>query len=146
VLAETYAYPTKDEISGHEKVLAERSKPEITEGEHPPLNWDTILSQATDLLGHTIQPTVPLQSLLDDAILQEWVRQGKKLHEGKRKTCGFCGNSLPADWWDKLDKHFSEESENLRNALDELVTSTTRKSAAQRISFVPSRMLSEMLC
>jgi wobble nucleotide-excising tRNase len=123
VLAETYAYPTKDEISGHEKVLAERSKPEITEGEHPPLNWDTILSQATDLLGHTIQPTVPLQSLLDDAILQEWVRQGKKLHEGKRKTCGFCGNSLPADLWDKLDKHFSEESENLRNALDELVTS-----------------------
>ncbi|MCB9867418.1 MAG: AAA family ATPase [Phycisphaerales bacterium] len=123
VLADTYVCPTKADVLAHEQVLNERSKPEIPETTPPALAWDTLLAQATDLLGRTIKPTVPLQTLLDDVLLQEWVRQGKMLHEGKRITCGFCGNALPADLWDRLDKHFSEESEALRVALQNLMKS-----------------------
>jgi len=50
-------------------------------------------------------------------LLQEWVRQGIDKHKGKRETCGFCGNPIPAGLWDKLDAHFSKESEELRKVL-----------------------------
>ncbi len=64
-----------------------------------------------------IKPSKPIQDLMDNAILQEWVRSGISLHKSKRNSCAFCGSSLPHDLWDKLDAHFSKESENLRQEI-----------------------------
>ncbi len=67
------------------------------------------------LLSKEIKPTESIQDLLNDALLQEWVRIGIGYHKGKRVNCAFCGGKLPDGLWEKLDAHFSKESEELRN-------------------------------
>jgi len=76
------------------------------------------------ILQQKITPSKPITELINNSLLQEWVRQGIDKHRDKRTTCGFCGNPLGDDLWDKLDQHFSKESEELRarikNKIDEL--------------------------
>ena len=74
-------------------------------------------STAKDLLSKKIMPTEPIQELLDDAVLQAWVKEGIPHHRNKRNKCGFCGQTLPTDLWKKLDEHFSKESAELEAAL-----------------------------
>lgn len=80
-----------------------------------------LYEQAKELLAKRVAPTQPIQDLLSDSLLQAWAKEGIQYHKGKRKTCGFCGQPLPADLWDKLDAHFSRESEDLSSALGEQV-------------------------
>jgi wobble nucleotide-excising tRNase len=79
-------------------------------------------SESVRILGKEIKPTQPIQDLLDDALLQAWVKQGIPLHRGSRESCGFCGNPLPRDLWEKIDHHFSKESQSLDMELSELLT------------------------
>ncbi len=72
---------------------------------------------AKDILSKKIMPTKPIQELLDDAVLQAWVKEGIPHHRNKRNKCGFCGQTLPPDIWKKLDKHFNKESADLEAAL-----------------------------
>jgi len=69
------------------------------------------------LVEKQIQTNNPIQELLDDSMLQIWVKQGREHHEGKRHTCAFCANDLPDDLWTKLDAHFNAESEGLEKLL-----------------------------
>lgn len=70
-----------------------------------------------------IRASDPIQELLNDAALAAWVRTGREHHKDKREKCAFCGNDLPADLWEKLDKHFNQESEELRTARDGVLVS-----------------------
>lgn len=79
---------------------------------------ETLRARANQLLTTAIRPTQPLQELLDDALLQSWVKSGIAHHRNKRQTCGFCGAELPADLWSKIDAHFSEESAALEKEID----------------------------
>lgn len=69
------------------------------------------------LLSKKITPTQPIQELLDDALLQMWVKEGIPQHRDRRKSCGFCGQLLPQDIWKKLDEHFSKESTDLEKEI-----------------------------
>ncbi len=60
-----------------------------------------------------IKPSLAIQELLNDAVLQNWVKSGIELHKDKRSTCGFCGSLLPVALWRKLGDHFNKESEEL---------------------------------
>lgn len=79
-----------------------------------------VLSQITKkLVEKKIAVSNPIKDLMEDALLQEWVREGRKIHKAnKRKTCGFCGSPLPENLWEKIDKHFNEESEQLISEID----------------------------
>lgn len=109
---------TSTEIETKKKLLAEQSKPEITERlkEAKP-NFEKHFLHVKELIKKNITPNKPITDLINDTLLQEWVRQGVERHKGKRTTCGFCGNKLPSDLWEKIDAHFSKESEELRDAL-----------------------------
>jgi wobble nucleotide-excising tRNase len=74
-------------------------------------------SDCEKILRQKITPSKPITELINDSLLQEWVRQGIDKHRDKRTTCGFCGNDLGSDLWDRLDQHFSKESEELRNKI-----------------------------
>jgi len=76
-----------------------------------------ICDTSKDLLSRVIKPSVPIQELLNDAVLALWVRSGIEHHREKRDTCGFCGQKLPDGLWNKLDAHFSKESEEIREAI-----------------------------
>ena len=82
----------------------------------------TLLSSGATLLSKRIAPAEPIQELLDDAALQLWVKDGISHHKGKRDKCGFCGQTLPASLWKKLDEHFSKESSDLEIALRDQIS------------------------
>ncbi len=127
VQKDTYDPQTDEQIALYEANLNETTKAEITAWAPLNLQFDTILSQAQDLLGKIIQPSKPIQELLNDALLQEWVRNGRPLHEGKRSTCGFCGKTLPPELKEQLDRHFNAESESLRMDLLSLIETIDSK-------------------
>jgi len=101
-------------IDRRKKLLKEESKGNIEKLIESKPKFSTYFAETSELVKRPIKTSQPISDLINDALLQEWVRQGIDKHKGKRKNCGFCGNELPADLWDKLDAHFSKESEDLR--------------------------------
>lgn len=90
---------------------------------------------ALGLSNKKIKPSVPIQELLNDAILASWVRNGIEYHRGKRIRCGFCGQNLPEDLWNRLDAHFSKESEDLREAILDLITTIEQEEQKVKALF-----------
>ena len=77
--------------------------------------------RAKTLVEKEIEIAEPIQELLNNAVLQKWVESGQELHKNKRDSCGFCGNPLPEDLWNKLDKHFNEESKQLKQNIETFI-------------------------
>jgi len=123
-----------------EALLNETALPDIEKK----LVFNPIISSlhetAKNLLSKKIVPTEPIQELLDDAVLQVWVKEGIPHHRNKRNKCGFCGQTLPADLWKKLDEHFSKESAGLEAALQEHIESIKKeRKAVDAIVIVESK-------
>ncbi len=116
-----YTPLTETQTDELEALLDETPKPDIPECASLSLEYKTVVTEAQSLVERRITATVPIQELLDDALLQEWVRAGREHHENKRETCGFCGHRLPDDLWVKLDGHFNTESETLRKEIISLM-------------------------
>ena len=123
----TYSPLTDEQVDQFHDLLREEPKPEIPESSSFNLQYSAIVSKAKDLIEKKIQASDPIQELLNDAALATWVRTGREHHQGKRDKCAFCGSDLPKDLWEELDKHFNQESEELRQALDNLLGSIERE-------------------
>lgn len=123
VLKGSYTQLTDEQVEENHALLKEESKPEISARAKFDLKYSVIAKNAKFLLEKKVQTSASIQELLDDALLAEWVRKGRIHHEGKRDSCGFCGNPLSIELWDKLDKHFNKESEQLRQDINILLNS-----------------------
>lgn len=99
------------------KILTEENKETLSFKSDFTNKLHSFQTEANKLLEQEIKPTDTIQKLLNNVILQEWVRTGAMLHKGKETHCNFCGNPLPSDLWKKIDTHFSKESENLRTLI-----------------------------
>ncbi|MGY5797185.1 AAA family ATPase [Rheinheimera faecalis] len=99
-------------------LLKQEALPDITATLNIQLKLNSLRSAAEPLLSKEITPTKPIQELLNDSVLQLWVKQGIGHHRDKRDTCAFCHQSLPHNIWHVLDSHFSKESGDLETALD----------------------------
>jgi wobble nucleotide-excising tRNase len=54
-----------------------------------------------------------IKELLNDSKLSGWVKDGRELHLGKSK-CAFCDSEININTvFERIDKHFNEESKNL---------------------------------
>ena len=106
-------------------LLKQEALPDITSSISVNLKIENIGKTAEVLLSKSIAPTQPIQELLNDSILQLWVKQGIPLHKEKREICAFCRQSLPKDIWQVLDSHFSKESSDLESSIDGCLTSIT---------------------
>lgn len=74
------------------------------------LSFPNILTMAKEvelLLKAKVQSTV-IERLKNNPELNEWVRKGKDIHQGKT-ICEFCGNILPTDLLVNLSNHFSKD-------------------------------------
>jgi len=100
-----------------QRLLKEEAKEDIDKLREAKPQFETYYTQVNELLKRKIKPSEPIAELINDSLLQEWVRQGIEKHKDKRDTCGFCGSSINKSLWDKLDAHFSKESEELRKEL-----------------------------
>ncbi|WP_137169897.1 AAA family ATPase [Marinomonas sp. FW-1] len=127
VTKDTYSPLTDEQVSKFHDLLREEPKSEIPESSTFNLQYSAIVSKAKELIEKKIQASDPIQELLNDAALASWVRTGRGHHQEKRDKCAFCGNDLPEDLWEKLDKHFNQESEGLRQALETLLGSIERE-------------------
>ena len=128
VSKDTYSPLTVELVAKFHDLLREEPKSEISESSFN-LQYTAIISQAKELIGKKIQASDTIQELLNDAALATWVRTGRGHHQEKRNTCAFCGSDLPDDLWEKLDKHFNQESEELRQALGTLLGSIEREQS-----------------
>jgi wobble nucleotide-excising tRNase len=99
------------------KLLKEEEKIPITSLQEFKPDFSNQLNQVNELLKKQIKPSEPITELVNNSLLQEWVRQGIDKHKGIRDTCGFCGNPIDHNLWGKLDAHFSKESEALRKEI-----------------------------
>ncbi len=105
------------EVDKKKNLLSEQAKTDIAKINPFSLNLHNLYNKSCELLRKEIKPTRSIQELITDAVLQEWVRNGIPHHKDKRDTCAFCGSKLPKDLWEKLNAHFSKESEDIRDAL-----------------------------
>lgn len=87
----------------------------LPETEHHVVDYVT---KVKGLVSKSITLTKTLRELVENELLQAWVDNGRKLNKD-RETCAFCGSPITKERWDALDAHFSKESEDLKNALQE---------------------------
>jgi wobble nucleotide-excising tRNase len=104
-----------EEIVEKKKLLKEEPKEALTALQEAKPQFETYYNQVNKLLKKQIKPSEPITELINDSLLQEWVRQGIDKHKDKRVTCAFCGSTIDKSLWDKLDAHFSKESEEFRH-------------------------------
>ncbi|HFQ7114139.1 TPA: AAA family ATPase [Pseudomonas aeruginosa] len=111
-------------------LLKQEALPDITTKVAITLKYESLKSQAEPLLSKVITPTKPIQELLNDSLLQLWVKQGITYHRDKREVCAFCRQSLPHDIWKVLDEHFSKESGDLESSLESVIVAVKDEISA----------------
>lgn len=121
---------TEKKSEERKKILKEETRPNLNSFPETKPHFERHYSKVQDLVGRKIKPSKAISDLVNDSLLQEWVRQGIDKHKDKRNKCGFCGNPIPDDLWEKLDAHFNKESEDLREELkSEIGALETAKTA-----------------
>jgi wobble nucleotide-excising tRNase len=109
----------------HETVtlLKEDTKSPVSSNNSLCLNYATLQVKIKETIERKISIANPIKELVENNILENWVRNGREQHENKRQTCGFCGSLLSPDLYTTLDEHFNKESEGLRSDLETLISS-----------------------
>ena len=70
-----------------------------------------------------------IDDLLQDALLNNWVKEGKGLHQHKREKCTFCDNPISTDRWAALEKHFDESSNQLEKSINQCIAAIEAEKA-----------------
>ncbi len=83
------------------------------------LKADSIYKKLKNICERKITAQQIIEKLKSNPELNQWVRKGLDLHK-KKEYCQFCGNKLPDDLFEKLNKHFSEEYDKLMQELNSL--------------------------
>lgn len=109
-------------IEEKKKFLLEEPRPSINLFPEQKPKFEIYYQEAISILSKEVKPNEQITLLINDNLLQEWVRHGIDSHKGKHEKCAFCGGTLPLDIWINLDAHFNKESEELRADIDNLIT------------------------
>lgn len=95
----------------------------------PALGFPDLQNRTKEIIERKITAQKIIEELKNNESLNKWVNEGRGLHKGKNK-CSFCGNDLPSDLFQKLDKHFSTEYEQLEKDLQLLLTNVENDKTA----------------
>lgn len=120
VLKTSYPPPAGDQLSNYEKLIAEKTLQPVAPFHPVKLQFGNLANEAEALITKKIGESDKIEELVKDAVLNRWVSEGRVHHKGKRETCGFCGGAITPERWEKLEKHFDEESNKLEKDLDVL--------------------------
>jgi wobble nucleotide-excising tRNase len=119
-----------NEVPRLKDLLKDEPKRTIPEIPAKPSYFPNFIKEVKSLVEKKITLSNPIKTLLEDSLLEAWVRAGITHHKDKRTTCGFCGNDLPPDLMKNLDQHFNKESEGLRSELEASILLIDEKSKA----------------
>lgn len=109
---------SEEVITEKRKLIKEEAKSDIKKLFESKPNFLIYYTKTNELLTQKIKPSETITDLINDSLLQDWVWQGINKHKDKRNSCGFCGNPISIDLWERLDAHFNEESKTLRTSID----------------------------
>ena len=116
-----YQPPTDDQFAQYEKLITEKTLQSIAQFHAPSLYISTLANEAEVLVTKKISESDKLEELAKDAVLNRWVSDGRAHHKNKRDNCAFCDNLITEDRWEKLEKHFDEESEKLEKDIEAVI-------------------------
>lgn len=116
VLSDKYQELSEEDFKRYGELLRDKELPEITTVVSLPSDFSQLYSSSKALIEKNIAPSKPIQKLLENSLLQEWVKNGQKFHKST-EHCEFCGNPLPDDLLARLDAHFDQESEALETKI-----------------------------
>ena len=87
----THNMPLKleQEINELKKLLAEEIKSSIQKASFS-LKYSELTVETKSLLSSKVESANKIQELVENALLNNWVKEGIDLHK-KRDTCAFCG-------------------------------------------------------
>ncbi len=122
VLATSFQSLSDDEVTQKLTLLDEKANADIPAISEPQLDLSTINIKAKELVTKSISSSNKIEQLLKDAILNRWVKEGRKLHKENLEQCAFCGNNISEQRWKELESHFDEESEKLEKDIDALIS------------------------
>lgn len=111
VLDSSYVPLNTEQEDELKKILKEEAKPIISE-KKAELNYSSLSSSAKEIVERKIESSQKIQELVENTLLNEWVKKGKDLQKG-RTVCAFCGNPISPERWSLLQKHFNEEVDKL---------------------------------
>ena len=109
---------TDEDIRKKQDTIKEEKKEPISTLPHLNFNFIEYISLSKALIEKPITLSNTLANLVQDDLLQNWVNEGRGLHQNK-DTCSFCGNSISVKRRKQLDEHFSKESEELKQSIEE---------------------------
>jgi len=121
VLSEAYIPLEEAKKAEYELTLKEQIKSNIMLLSDLSLQWEGFCIETEELLSQKIGSSDKITELLLEASLHKWVKEGYKLHNEKKETCAFCGERVSDERWNKLHKHFDDESKNLEQKIDKLI-------------------------
>lgn len=120
VINDTYAeldQAKRNELTNTVKETALANVSSITT---PQLNIDVLKSTVKGLVEKEVGKSDKIQELVNNAMLNKWVQEGKALHEHDHTRCAFCDNPIKDTRWQALEQHFDEESKQLESDLDDI--------------------------
>ena len=80
-----------------------------------------LYKETRELLLKEVKPSKSIEGLLGNNALQQWVMEGVDFHRDKRDSCAFCQSKLDSSLWEKIDAHFTKESENYKKEITLLI-------------------------
>jgi len=110
----------KNTKKSYEDIIDEKEKAFTEKVSFIKPNYEEYFTNVKLLIGRKIILSETIVELVSNSLLQRWVDEGRSLHKGKLEKCAFCDGELSHDRWEKLDAHFSKESEDLKRAIEKV--------------------------
>ena len=107
---------SSDEKENNLKIYRSKKKEKVTFISLQ-LKLSTFISDVRDILSQKVTAQQIIEKLKANPKLSDWVRKGIDLHK-KERICQFCGNPLPPDLLERLNKHFSREFYDLTEQIN----------------------------
>lgn len=112
---------TDEETRKYEKQIREEVKDEINYKVHRIENIEDkiLIQKINELLTRTISMNKVVEEWTTNSELSEWIRKAYEIHKNSFEECQFCGGEIEESIYQKIDNHFSKESELLENGINQ---------------------------
>lgn len=119
------------ELAEHMSVYQSKEKRAVIEEIAALPTAVTVWSVPTSaVLARVVTANKPISRLQQDPALEQWVKNGRALHEGKAR-CQFCEQPIPAHLLTDLAGHFSAEYDHLMQQIEVLLAQLKQASREQ---------------
>ncbi|MBF0574781.1 AAA family ATPase [Dysgonomonas sp. GY617] len=111
---------SEDEENQLKAIIKEEAKETISQVSPLNFNFSDYINNTKALLSKEITLSTVLKELIENDLLQNWVKTGRNLHK-ETDICAFCENPITEARRKELDGHFSKESEELEQNIQAML-------------------------